>query len=684
MKNRLVAPCLALALLATCAVSAASAPPAEAASCTVTVNLVPGAVNPAVLCLEQRLVELGYPVGTPDTSYGAASQAAVKAFQTSRGMFPHGTVTSITARQLGLRGPLPTGPTVPRVTVLGDSTAAAMRWYDEANGVSEIYDVMGASTDLVWSVESCRRLVAASCRGRTDTVTNIRMTPVSALPLMQGSLRGQLGQALVVMAGYDDWTISSAVDQIVNEARSQGVSRVFWLNYRLGPGTYAYKKYYVAHNAELERAKARHPNLVVLDWNTYSAGRTSWFEADGIHLTRAGGRALAAYLRDTVDASDVHECLAANATTGFPDPTTGEPTAPPATDTGFAAVDMTRVFDSRSLGTGRVGAGNTVTIDLAGRLPTDTSTVVVQLTAHSPCANGFLTAFACGVRPGTANVNYASGRTSTGTAFSLLTGTAICVHSSAATHLTVDLVGAFTPSGSLFHPNPGGPQRWVDSRGNSAEVTMAGALAAGQQVDIPVAGRASVPPDAVAAWLNVAVVPQGTGGSVTVYPGPCTSPPGTTNVSIANGRATSAAALVPLGNGGVCAKASGGAAHLVIDLTGWFGGPTPGGMTYRAVTPERAFDSRPSPTVAASGVVQVPAAEATVFNIAAIASGGVGFVSAVPCGSTKVTALLNTAAGETVSSLGAVAPGNGGNVCVSPSVTTHLVVDVTGRFQPAI
>jgi Putative peptidoglycan binding domain len=671
MKNRPLAFTLALA----CAVTVVSTPRAEAVSCTVAVNLAPGAVNPAVLCLEQRLVELGYSVGTPDTSYGAASQAAVKAFQTSRGMYPHGTVTSITARQLGLRGPLPSGPSVPRVTVIGDSTSAAMRWYDEANGSSEIYDVMGTSSDLVWSVESCRRLVIASCRGRTDTVTNIRMTPVSALPLMQGSLRGRLGQALVIMAGYDDWTITSAVDQIVNEARSQGVSRVFWLNYRIGPGTYAYKKYYVAHNAELERAKGRHPNLVVLDWNTYS-----WFEADGIHLTKAGGKALAEYLRAAVQDSDVDECLAANASTGVADPSTGEPTPPPAVDTGFSPVAPTRVLDTRTPGTPHVGAGRTVSIDLAGALPAGAQTAVVQLTAHSPCANGFLTAFACGVRPGTANVNYASGRTTTGTAFSLLSGSSLCVHSSAATDLSVDLVGAFTPEGTMFHPNPGGPERWVDTRGGAAVTTVVGPLAAGQQVAVPVAGLGSVPADAEAVWLNVAAVPQAAGGSVTLYPGPCSTAPTTTNVSVVAGRAASAAALVALGDGTVCATAVGASVQLVVDLTGWFGGSDGGGLAYRGLTPERMFDSRPSPTVSAGGRVQVPAEGATLFNVAAIGSGGVGFASAVPCGSTQVTALLNTAAGETVSNLGAVAPGDGGAVCVSPSVATHLAIDVTGRF----
>jgi len=690
MKNRLVALSLALALAVTCAVSAASAPPAAAVSCTVTVNLAPGAVNPSVLCLEQRLVELGYTVGTPDTSYGAASQAAVKAFQTSRGMYPHGTVTSITARQLGLRGALPSGPAVPRVTVLGDSTSAAMRWYDEANGSSEIYDVMGTSTDLVWSVESCRRLVSASCRGRTDTVTNIRMTPVSALPLMQGALRGQLGQALVVMAGYDDWTITSAIDQIVNEARTQGVTRVFWLNYRIGPGTYAYKKYYVAHNADLERAKARHPNLVVLDWNTYSSGRTSWFEADGIHLTKAGGKALAEYLKVAVDASDVDECLAANASAGVADPTTGEPAEPTVGPSGFAGTAPTRVLDSREGVGARVGAGRTVTLDLDGLapslVPAGATSVALQVTAVSPCASGYLTAFACGVRPATSSLNYVSGRTTTGLAISLLEGRNVCIHTSAASHITVDVAGAFAPSGDLFHTNPGGPVRWVDTRGEPAVSAISGILTDGAAITVPIAGAGDVPADASAVWLNVAAVSRSGPVQLVLLPGACTVSTPTslpTSVSAHTGRAAATSVVVPLADGAVCVRATGGAVHAVIDLSGWFGGPAIGGLDYRAEAPTRVVDTRPASLVAPGGTVRVTATTVTVMNVAAIGSSGFGFTSAKPCGVTAVSSFLNTAPGETVSNLGAVDPGAEKAVCISPSVSSHLAVDVTGRFEIA-
>ena len=131
MISRLLA---AVAVAATAAVPMlpiAGAPPAAAVSCTVTTRLSPGASNSAVLCLEQRLRELGYPGIVADTFYDGVSVGAVRDFQSKRGLYADGIITSITGRQLGLRGALPPAGS-PKVTVLGDSTSAAMRWYDEA------------------------------------------------------------------------------------------------------------------------------------------------------------------------------------------------------------------------------------------------------------------------------------------------------------------------------------------------------------------------------------------------------------------------------------------------------------------------------------------------------------------------------------------------------------------------
>jgi hypothetical protein len=685
-----------LATVALIAVGAApllpmvAAPTVSAVDCSVTARLTPGISHPEVACLEARLAELGYTIGAPDTVYDNLTYAAVGNFQSNRGLYVDGIITSLVARQLGLRGPLPNGPTVPRITVIGDSTAAAMRWYDEATNTTSIYDVMGSTYDLSWSVESCRRLVAPSCTGRLDPGVGLKWQPVSVLPLMRTTLRGQLGQALIVMTGYDDVSISSAIDGIMAEANAQGVTRVFWLTYRTTTA-YGYGPYYAAHNLQLHAAQVRYPNLTVLDWNSYtksqpSAVQQGWFESDGIHMTRAGAAALADYLKTAVDDSDVNACMSGNATAGEPAAAPGVPNASSAVTTGYQPLAPQRVLDTRpdgvGGGNGKLGAGRFVSIDLGARLPAGATSASLSVTAVGPCGSGFLTVYACGTRPDASNVNYVSGRTTAGLTFSLLSSTRVCIYSSAATDLVVDLVGSFVPGGRLFHPLP--PTRWVDTRGNPAVVSDSGVLASGTEIRVQIAGQGGVPPNATGAWLNIVAVSQGAAAGLLAYPGPCGDAPLASSVNAMAGRAAAAATLVGLGpEGELCLRAFGGSVHAVVDVSGWFGGDAAGGLAYRAEPATRVLDTRTSPSRPVAGTDWgLPTDQVAVYNIAAVASGGIGFLSAKPCGVSAVSSLLNTAALETVANVGAVGPGSDGQVCLQASVASHFVVDRLGVFVP--
>ena len=97
----------------------------------------------------------------------------------------------------------------PRVSLLGDSTMMAMNDGDRSV-------VRGAGYDLLWDAQSCRRLVAPSCRGRFGSV------PTSVVPLIRATYRGSLGEAMVLMAGYDDFTITAAIDTLMAEATRPG------------------------------------------------------------------------------------------------------------------------------------------------------------------------------------------------------------------------------------------------------------------------------------------------------------------------------------------------------------------------------------------------------------------------------------------------------------------------------
>ena len=103
----------------------------------------------------------------------------------------------------------------PPVSLIGDSTMAGMAWNSTTG--NDPRDIVGNSYRLTFDAESCRRLVSASCRGRFGTAAAQR------LPLMRTTLKGRLGEAMVVMAGYDDASITNAVDAVMAEAEAQGV-----------------------------------------------------------------------------------------------------------------------------------------------------------------------------------------------------------------------------------------------------------------------------------------------------------------------------------------------------------------------------------------------------------------------------------------------------------------------------
>ena len=205
--------------------------------------------------------------------------------------------------------------------------------------------------------------------------------------------------------------------------------------------------------------------------------------------------------------------------------------------------------------------------------------------------------------------------------------------------------------------------------------------ATGQGIDVPIAGRAGVPVDASAVWINLTATGSRVDTVWQAYPGPCSAPPLSSTVNVLANRSAATSSLVQLGaNGGICVPASQGGGAAIVDVSGWFGGSLPGGLALRSSAPTRVLDTRSAPMPAAQAVVALPAATVGVFNITAVTAGGTGYVSATPCGSAQVSSLLNTSPGETFANLGTVAPGAGGTVCFSPSVAAHLVVDQLGSF----
>jgi hypothetical protein len=570
----------------------------------------------------------------------------------------------------------------PPVSLIGDSTMAGMAWNSTTG--DDPRDIVGNAYRLTFDAESCRRLVAASCRGRFGT------TPLSVLPLMRTTLAGRLGEAMVVMAGYDDASITNAVDLVMAEAESQGVTRVFWLTYRtntayLLPGGLPARDLYGSHNNELASAAQRHPSLRILDWDGFTTNQPSWFAADGIHLSLAGANGLATFIKNALDAEPkIGRCRAVNALTGTVG-SAGTPPAPSTNGSGFVPLVPKRVLDTRdpTLGgtAGMLGAGRTVSIDVSTIVPADTNGVVFSVTATGGCVAGYLTVFACGAQPPTSNLNYEVGRTTAGLAITPLTGGKACIFASSSTDVVVDVMGAFTPAGNRFHPMP--PTRWIDTRGGGGQLaSIAGSRVAPMQTQLAMRGQGGIPATATAVWLNLTVADPSASTVLTAYPGPCGTPPLSSNVNARPQHSTASSVLVGIGtDGSICVLTFSGSSDIVVDVAGWFG-PGNGGLAYRPRSPVRLLDTRLNGGLPTKAESPVHVDAVSVLNVTSVDSAALGFVTARPCGSTLVSSLINTTSAEDTANIIAVGGDASGNVCVQASIKSHLVVDQVATFAP--
>jgi len=332
---------------------------------------------------------------------------------------------------------------------------------------------------------------------------------------------------------------------------------------------------------------------------------------------------------------------------------------------------------------GMVGAGHTVTVALDAVVPAGSTAAVLSVGAVDPCATGYLTVFPCGALPYTSNVNYAGRRNTATMVVSMLVEGDVCVHSSAATDVIVDVLGAFAPGGAAFHPLE--PTRWVDTRGGGVVTAGSGPLTTGAALTVPVAARGEVPSTASAVMVNVTVAGSTGDTAISLRPGPCAGTPTTSVVNVGGGRDGAASAIVGLGpDGSVCATAFSGGGHLVLDVAGWFG-TGPGGLAFAAATPARLLDTRAggAAPVPARGSVSRPIGAVAMLSVAMIDTAAAGWASVAPCGAAATSSLLNTVAGEPMANATAVAPGAGGALCLTPSTAAHFVVDRTGTFSPA-
>ena len=213
-------------------------------------------------------------------------------------------------------------------------------------------------------------------------------------------------------------------------------------------------------------------------------------------------------------------------------------------------------------------------------------------------------------------------------------------------------------------------------------------------------GACNVPANAAAYSLNIAVVPRGALGYLTVYPAGQPAPLVATLNSI-DGRIKSNAAIVPAGANGAISVFATDTTDVILDINGYFvAGNSPTALAFYPLTPCRVADTRNStgplggPSLAAQSTRSFPIlasscglrvnAQAYSLNFAAVPKGPtLGFLTAWPAGQQQpMVASLNDPTGTVLSNAVIVPAGTSGNVSVFATDNTDLVIDVNGYFAP--
>ena len=238
---------------------------------------------------------------------------------------------------------------------------------------------------------------------------------------------------------------------------------------------------------------------------------------------------------------------------------------------GYATVD------GQFAGNGALGGARKLDLKVTGRGGVPASgvgSVVMNVTATDPTANGYITAWPSGQpQPLASNLNFVPAQTVPNLVITGVgaNGAVSLFNSAGNTQLIADVTGWF-PSGAQLTSIA--PARLLDTRPGSATIdgrfAGGGAMTAQAALDLDVGGRGGVPASGVAAVvLNVtAVSPSGT-GYVTVWPSGF-SQPNASNLNFIPGQTRPNLVVSGVGsNGRVTLFNSAGTTDIVVDVLGW-------------------------------------------------------------------------------------------------------------------
>ncbi|WP_420452965.1 zinc-dependent metalloprotease family protein [Ilumatobacter sp.] len=365
--------------------------------------------------------------------------------------------------------------------------------------------------------------------------------------------------------------------------------------------------------------------------------------------------------------------------------TTVPRTDPRPADTGhrLTATRPRRILDTRTdPAIGRLAAGETVRVAVAG-VPSTSTAVVANVAAVRPGGPGFVSVTPCtGPVGATSSLNYLAGRNVANSITTPLSGAGeLCVHSSAATDIVLDVTGWIGPDGETALQAIEAV-RAVDTR---IGIGLDGRLVAGRRGVIELRDVIGAETGAVA--VNVTAVNPSASGFVSVDD--CSEQ--ATESSALNftaGRTRGNNGVFAVGSRRRLCVTSSVATHLTVDVTGRFGAGD--GLTFVPAEPARVLDTRSSGRLSpgASTGVEVPSPStpngltarpvAASVNITAALHDSGGYVTAWGCGPRPTTSALNPVAGIATANSALVPLTDTGRTCMFHANGGHLIVDLAG------
>jgi hypothetical protein len=248
---------------------------------------------------------------------------------------------------------------------------------------------------------------------------------------------------------------------------------------------------------------------------------------------------------------------------------------------GFTGVTPTRLFDSRQPAENAFGPNSRRQVQITGRagIPDNATSAVVNITAVSPTAEGFVTAFPSSNRvPNASNLNLQAGETRPNFAVvSLSNSGAIDVQSvlpydaDGTVDLIVDVFGYYSNEGGQ-PTTTSEPFRIVDTRSGIGGLNSP--FGSDEIRTFRAAGIGRVPSNATAIWVNLTVVSPSANGFLSAYPAGSTTP-NISNLNWGPGDINPNMALIPLNSQGkfdisvVMPWDTASSADVLVDVLGW-------------------------------------------------------------------------------------------------------------------